>query len=58
VMSRTPVVMLVVAAVVALVVGYRWLAGFNATEEALKRLRLFGLHGRTFLRAGEKDAGP
>jgi hypothetical protein len=58
VMSRTPVVMLVVAAVVALVVGYRWLAGFNATEEALKRLRLFALHGRTFLRAGEKDAGP
>ena len=35
----------------ALVVGYRWYGGFRATEEALAKLRLFGLHARTFLRS-------
>ncbi|MFO1303076.1 MAG: serine/threonine-protein kinase [Burkholderiales bacterium] len=59
---RVPVAMVVVVAVVALVLGYRWLQGFSTTEEALKKLRVFGLHARNFLRAGEtqgqKPGGP
>ena len=39
-----------------LFVGYRWLRGFNATEDALKSLRVFGLHARNFLRSGEKES--
>jgi hypothetical protein len=53
-MFRNPVAIGVVFAAVALFVGYRWLRGFNATEDALKRLRVFGLHARNFLRSGEK----
>jgi hypothetical protein len=53
---RNPVVIAVVLVAVALFVGYRWLRGFNATEDALKRLRVFGLHARNFLRSGEKEA--
>ena len=54
-LSRQPVVIAVALVALALVVGYRWFRGFNATEEALKRLRLFGLHARTFLRSGKKE---
>jgi hypothetical protein len=53
-MLRQPVVLAVVFVGVALAVGYLWLRGFNATEDALKRLRVFGLHARNFLRSGER----
>ena len=36
VLLRVPIAMVVVIAIAALVVGYRWLRGFNATEEALE----------------------
>ena len=49
---RVPAAIIVVLAVATLVVGYRWYTGFRATESALAKLRLFGLHGRTFLRSG------
>ena len=48
---RLPAALLIVLAGAALVVGYRWYGGFRATEEALAKLRLFGLHARTFLRS-------
>jgi len=47
---RQPVLLIVLLVAATLVVGYRWYSGFHATEAALKRLRLFGLHGRSFLR--------
>ena len=59
---RVPAVILVVLAAAALAIGYRWYMGFRATEAALAKLRLFGLHGKTFLRSteparvGAKDA--
>ena len=56
VLIRIPVAILGAIAAVALFVGYRWLRGFTATEEALKKLRTFGLHARNFLRSGEKEA--
>jgi len=49
---RVPAAIIVVLAIAAIVVGYRWYSGFRATETALAKLRLFGLHGRTFLRSG------
>jgi len=55
VLLRIPIALVVVIAVAALVVGYRWLRGFNATEEALKKLRVFGLHARNFLRSGKES---
>jgi hypothetical protein len=55
ILSRMAVALIVVLGAAALVVGYRWLRGFNATEEALRRLRAFGLHARNFLRSGEKQ---
>ena len=48
---RVPVAFIVLLAAAALVIGYRWYTGFRATEVALTKLRLFGLHGRTFLRS-------
>jgi hypothetical protein len=48
---RFPAAVLVVLAAAVLVVGYRWYVGFRATEEALAKLRLFGLSARTFLRS-------
>jgi hypothetical protein len=54
-LSRAPVALVVVLTALALAVGYRWLRGFNATEDALKRLRVFGLHARTFLRSGQQE---
>lgn len=53
---RFPAAVLVVLAVAALVVGYRWYGGFSATEDALAKLRLFGLSARTFLRSEEGGA--
>jgi hypothetical protein len=53
---RQPVVLAIVFVVVVLFVGYRWLGRFNATEDALKRLRVFGLHARNFLRSGPRQA--
>ncbi|MCC7328327.1 MAG: serine/threonine protein kinase [Burkholderiales bacterium] len=47
---RVPAAFLLVLAGVALAIGYRWYVGYQATETALSRLRLFGLHARTFLR--------
>lgn len=47
---RVPIVMLGVIGAVALVVAWRWYAGYRATESVLAKLRVFGLHGRTFLR--------
>jgi hypothetical protein len=55
--SRSAVAIGVVLAALALFVGYRWLRRFNATEDALKRLRVFGLHARTFLRSADREAG-
>jgi hypothetical protein len=54
-LMRVPIAVVVLFAVVALVVGYRWYAGFRATEASLAKLRLFGLHGRTFLRSTEGE---
>lgn len=47
---RQPILLAVLLVGATLVVAYRWYGGFHATEAALKRLRLFGLHGRSFLR--------
>jgi hypothetical protein len=47
-----------VLAAAALAIGYRWYLGFRATEGALDKLKLFGLHGRTFLRNSERKASP
>jgi len=47
---RQPILLIVLLVAATLVVAYRWYSGFHATEAALKRLRLFGLHGRSFLR--------
>ena len=54
---RFPAAILVVLAAAALVVAYRWYTGFRATEEALAKLRLFGLHARTFLRSEAGGGG-
>lgn len=56
---RVPVAILIVLAAAALAIAYRWYAGFRATEAVLAKLRLFGLHARTFLRndAPPADAG-
>jgi hypothetical protein len=54
---RVPVVILVVLAAAALAIGYRWYMGFRATEAVLAKLRLFSLHGKTFLRTGSGAAG-
>lgn len=48
---RQPLILIGLLVAATLVVGYRWYTGFHATETALKRLRTFGLHGRTFLRS-------
>lgn len=48
-----PIAILIVLAGTALAIGYRWYVGYRATEESLEKLRLFGLHGRTFLRNSE-----
>jgi hypothetical protein len=48
---RAPAVILLVLAGLGLFVGYRWYAGFRATEASLAKLRLFVLHGKTYLRA-------
>ena len=53
--ARAPAVLIAVLVAGLLFVGYRWLRGFNATEDALKSLRVFGLHARNFLRSGEKE---
>ncbi len=49
---RVPAALLVVLGVAAVAVGYRWYLGFRATEDSLAKLKLFGLHARTFLRSG------
>jgi hypothetical protein len=46
-----PIAFLVVLAGAALAIGYRWYVGFRATEGALAKLKLFALHGRSFLRS-------
>jgi len=48
---RVPIALLVVLGAAVLVAGYRWYVGFRATEDAIEKLRAFGLNGRTFLRA-------
>jgi hypothetical protein len=54
---RVPVVILVVLAAAALAIGYRWYVGFRATEAVIAKLRLFSLHGKTFLRTGSAASG-
>ncbi len=54
---RIPAVLLVVVGAAVLVVLYRWYVGFRVTEEVLEKLRQFGLHGRTFLRATDPREG-
>jgi len=51
VMLRQPLILVGLLVLATVVVAYRWYSGFHSTESALKRLRVFGLHGRTFLRA-------
>jgi hypothetical protein len=53
--ARVPALLIAVLVAGLLFAGYRWLRGFNATEDALKSLRVFGLHARNFLRSGEKE---
>ncbi len=55
---RVPVAFLLVLAIAAAAIGYRWYVGFHATESALGKLRLFGLHARTFLRSDNPSSGP
>lgn len=55
---RVPAAILIVLAGAALAIGYRWYVGFRATEAVLAKLRLFGLHARTFLRAEPDGADP
>jgi hypothetical protein len=47
---RAPVALYLLIGLLLLVAGYRFYAGFQATESALEKLRLFGLHARSFLR--------
>ena len=58
---RVPAIVLLVLAGLGLAVGYRWYTGFRATEASLAKLRLFVLHGKTFLRTstggGDKPQG-
>ncbi len=55
---RQPILLIVLLVGVTLVVAYRWYGSFHVTETALKRLRTFGLHARTFLRSTDPvDAG-
>ena len=54
---RAPPLILLIVAAVAVAAGYRWYLGFRATEAALAKLRLFGLHGRTFLRPAPGNGG-
>jgi len=54
---RVPVAFLLVLAIAAAAIGYRWYVGFHSTEAALAKLRLFGLHARTFLRSDSPSAG-
>lgn len=60
---RVPALIVAVLGLVVVVAGYRWYAGFRATENALAKLRQFGLGARTFLRSvdagasGRGDAG-
>lgn len=56
-MLRVPVVFLVVAAAAVLALVYRWYAGLRANEVAASKLKLFVLHGRTFLRNGPGEPG-
>jgi len=51
ILLRQPILLIVLLVAATLVVAYRWYGGFHVTETALKRLRVFGLHGRTFLRS-------
>ena len=50
---RNAIAILVAFAIVALGLGYRWYVGYRSTEGVLGKLRLFGLHGRTFVRSCE-----
>lgn len=51
ILLRQPILLVVLLVAATLVVAYRWYGGFHVTETALKRLRVFGLHARTFLRS-------
>ncbi|MCC6197114.1 MAG: serine/threonine protein kinase [Burkholderiales bacterium] len=55
-LTRLPVVFLAILGVALAAIGYRWYTGFRATEGALAKLKLFGLHGRTFLRSTDPPA--
>ncbi len=56
-MLRVPVAFLVVVAAAVLALAYRWYAGLRANEAAAAKLKLFVLHGRTFLRNGPGEPG-
>ena len=56
---RLPIALLAVLGAAVLFAGFRWYVGFRATEDAIEKLRAFGLNGRTFLRAtAPPDADP
>ncbi len=50
---RSPIVLAVALLIVGLALGYRWYVGYRSTEGVLAKLRLFGLHGRTYVRSCE-----
>lgn len=50
IMLRQPLVLVGLLVVAGVVLAFRWYSAFHTTETALARLRVFGLHGRTFLR--------
>ncbi len=54
---RVPVALLLVAGGAVLALVYRWYASLRANEVAAAKLRLFMLHGRTFLRNGPGEPG-
>lgn len=48
---RVPALIVAVLGLAIVAAAYRWYAGFRATEDALAKLRQFGLGARTFLRS-------
>jgi hypothetical protein len=53
---RVPALIVLVLGLAVAVAGYRWYAGFRATEDVLAKLKQFALGARTFLRMVEGDS--
>lgn len=52
---RVPALIVTVLGLAVVVAGYRWYAGYRATENVLAKLKQFGLGARTFLRTAGGD---